>query len=81
MIGSALPGPLGSVGMLIVLVPLPKLSVQEMKRSSWRKRQLERRKDKVESGFLLCKILATNLGVYPTCENLPAGGRDGLVMG
>lgn len=42
---------------------------------------MERRKNKVESGFLLCNILATNLGVYPTFENLPAGEKDGLVMG
>lgn len=42
---------------------------------------MERRKDKVESGFLLWNILATNLGVYPTFENLPAGERAGLVIG
>ena len=52
-----------------------------MKRSSWRKCSLERRKGKVESGFLLCNVSATNLGVYPPFENLPAGERDGPVVG
>lgn len=33
------------------------------------------RRHKVESSLLLCNILATNLHVYPTFEDFPAGER------
>ena len=33
------------------------------------------RRHKVENSLLLCNILATNLHVYPTFEDFPAGER------
>lgn len=51
-----------------------------MKRSSWEGQRTRGRRYNVESGFLLCNIVAAHLGVHPAFENLPADERDDLGM-